>query len=212
MQRKSSLVQKPLQGRRRGRSDPPLSRPSGATRAPPQVPRSVPGWAHTTGDLRAEDPAQEATEPRPGGVASAAQPLAHSWASAPLWRCPFIAAKPLSARPRSARPPAAGRTQLLVAQDKQERASASFVYSSRRDSKDRDPDSPLHRVMSSHPNEIQLRRQFFTTPALWRQKLGDQRNEDPAQGHTTALGSSLTFASLERSQEMFCAFSLLQVK
>lgn len=113
-------MQKPLLDCPRGRTVRPLSRPSGATRAPPQVSRAVPGWTHATGDLRAEDPAQEATEPRPGGVASAAQPLAHSWASAPLWRCPFIAAEPLSARPRSARPPAASRARLLVAQDKQD--------------------------------------------------------------------------------------------
>lgn len=106
----SSLVQKPPMGGPLG-SLSVLSRvPVGSPRRLPRFPRAVPGWAHTTGDLRAEDPAQDATEPRPGGVASAAQPLAHSWASAPRWRCPFIAAKPLSARPRSARLPAASRT------------------------------------------------------------------------------------------------------
>lgn len=120
-----------------------LSRvPVGSPRRLPRFPRAVPGWAHTTGDLRAEDPAQDATEPRPGGVASAAQPLAHSWASAPRWRCPFIAAKPLSARPRSARLPAASRTpQEWLRTSRTAGASASFVYSSRRDIGDGDPDS-----------------------------------------------------------------------
>lgn len=111
-------------------------------RSSPSPARAVPGWAHPTGDLRAEDPAQEAAEPWPGGVARAAQPVAHGWATtAARSRCPFIAAEL-----RSSRPPLSAWP--LVAQDNKQGGAncLGLCIPLSGDNKDRDPDSPLQHL------------------------------------------------------------------
>lgn len=127
-------------------SQPDLSScPRGVTRAPnalaaPQVPRAVPGWAHPAGDLRAEDPAQEAAEPWPGGVARAAQPVAHGWATAT--RSLALSLYPGGTQQRP--PTSGGLASSGPGQQAGRRELPRFVYSLGGDNKDRDPDSPLH--------------------------------------------------------------------